>query len=169
MISQHTEHIFTFVGAIAEVVGLPLAIFDYGWHKRAHELEVWLHSVAGISFSKVWDWFYAVFGGGKYGKLNAANVVLAIGVWGIAAWRFVAVRHRGAGWGSAIAVGAGAWVASVLAIPVGLTVLSNILSILDKPSKGRPLGLFGVLLACVGLLVSLLHVYEIIAEWQHWA
>jgi hypothetical protein len=171
LLDPNVARVLTLIGAGSEVIGLPLAIIDYRWPKKARDMERSIHRLVGIPYSKVWDRFAAIFGGGPIGELNSAN--MALGSLAIAAGVRAGflIRHAGVGWFGVIAGGITAWIGAVFFLVFGLPLLVMLLARIlvprDWASHGRPLGLFGVLLACVGLLVSLLHVLEIVAETLH--
>jgi hypothetical protein len=173
LLDPNVAQILTLIGAASEVIGLPLAIIDYRWPKKARDMERSIHRLVGIPYSKVWDRFAAIFGGGPIGELNGPN--MALGSLAIAACIRVGflIRHAGVGWFGVIAGGIATWIGAVFllvwGLPLIIMLLARILVPLDWASHGRPLGLFGVLLACVGLFVSLLHVLDIVAEKLHFA
>jgi hypothetical protein len=166
LINPHLGNIITVVGAAAEAIGLPLAILDYGWPQVARKMQGSITNFAQAPFKTLWTNIVAIYSGGTRGDLTPVGAILG----GLAAVTgiFFGVRasHGGTESFGSIGIGVAAWLSAALMLafgtPLPIIMLSRLLFPLAKLSKGRPIGLFGVLLACIGLLVSFYHVLELI-------
>lgn len=157
--------LLTLVGAAAETIGLPLVLLDYGWHTRAKQIEQAVSRFTRTPFKTLWSRIEGLYSGGVMGDLTPIGALL--GAICIAIGVFAGLHARHLGWTvlGCISLGAGAWVGSVFVIvftlPLPFILLSRLIAPLDRFSNGHPLGLFGVLLAVIGFLVSLFHVFEL--------
>jgi hypothetical protein len=161
----------TVVGAIAEAIGLPLAILDYGWHQKAHNVQQAINNFANAPFKSLWTRIFNVYSGDKpildknnktvgytHGDVTIVGGLfsclgIAVGIW---------VGRRAGSIGLGVAATVGACLIIGYGAPLLVILVSRMLRPLATLSNGRPVGLFGVLLACVGLVVSLYHVLEIL-------
>jgi hypothetical protein len=155
----------TLLGAAAELLGLPLVFIDYGWPKLADRMEGAISDFAGSPFKTLWKRIEGTYSGGTMGDLTPIGALL--GSLGIAVGAAVGywVHHGGKSWPGSVGIGVAAWLSFLLVVvftlPLPIIGLSRLIAPLDRLSHGHALGLFGVIFAVVGFLVSLFHVWEI--------
>jgi len=167
----------TIFGAAVETVGLTLAILDYWWHQRAKNLELAITNYANLPFKSLWTRIYKLYSGDKPiwnqgGKIIGVSrgevtllgalfsiISIAISGWfGRRAWAsgmgltVSATLGIAVTFGTALVIGYGA--------PLVPIALSRTLRPLARASNGRPIGLFGVMLAGLGFAVSIFHLLE---------
>lgn len=157
--------ILTLIGAAAELLGLPLVIIDYGWPEVAERMEFAISDFAGSPFKRLWNRIEGTYSGGVMGDLTPVGAVLGSVCAGVGVVAGLWASHGGRSWAASAGIGLAAWLGFVLVLvftlPLPFILLSRLIAPLDKLSHGHPLGLAGVILAVVGFVVSLYHVWEI--------
>ena len=156
----------TLIGAAAELLGLPLVFIDYGWPQVADSMESAISVFAGSPFKTLWARIEGTYSGGVMGDLTPIGALLGsigIGV-GVAAGYWA--HHGGRSWSGSVGIAVAAWlsfiVVLVFTLPLPIIALSRLIAPLDRLSHGHALGIFGVIFAVVGFVVSLYHVWEIV-------
>lgn len=157
--------LLTLIGAAAETLGLPLVLIDYGSHARARQIEQAISNFTRAPFKALWNRIEGLYSGGVIGELTPIGALLGLICIAIGVFAGLHVSHLGWSTLSSTGLGAAFWIGSVFAIvlilPLPFILLARLIAPLDRLSNGHPLGLFGVLLAIIGFLVSLFHVFEL--------